>query len=207
LRFLYLHGFASGVESGKARFLCGRFAELGLDLEVPDLAEGDFENLTISAQLAVIHRRLGSDSGCLIGSSLGGYLAALYASLHPEIERLVLLAPAFGFARRWPEKLGPAATREWQGTGYMDVFHYGENAQRRIGWNLIADGGNYPDEPPFTQPALIFHGTRDDVVPAEFSRAFAANRPHVTLRLLDSDHQLTDSVEVIWAETKAFLLG
>jgi pimeloyl-ACP methyl ester carboxylesterase len=206
LRFLYLHGFASGVDSGKARFLRGRFAELGLNLEVPDLAQGDFENLTISGQLRVIDRHLNSDSACLIGSSLGGYLTALYASSHPEIERVVLLAPAFGFARRWPDKLGTAATAQWERTGYMDVFHYGENAQRRISWKIIQDGRNYPDEPSFSQPALIFHGIRDDVVPSEFSRSFAANRPNVTLRLLDSDHQLTDSVDLIWAETKQFLL-
>ena len=31
---------------------------------------------------------------------MGGYLAALYASRHPEIDRMVLLAPAFGFGTR-----------------------------------------------------------------------------------------------------------
>jgi pimeloyl-ACP methyl ester carboxylesterase len=202
---LYLHGFASGVESGKARYLRDRFAELGRDLEVPDLAQGDFENLTISGQLRLIGERLGTGPGCLIGSSLGGYLAALYAATHPEIDRVVLLAPAFSFARRWPDKLGATVTQEWERTGYMDVFHYGENARRRISWKIMEDGRSYPDEPHFVQPGLIFHGTRDDVVPAEFSRAFAAKRPNVTLRLLDSDHQLTDAVDFIWAETKKFL--
>jgi uncharacterized protein len=207
LRLLYLHGFASGVESGKARFLRDHFNELGHNLEVPDLAEGDFENLTISGQLGVVERRLGGESVCLIGSSLGGYLAALYAAMHPEVSRVVLLAPAFGFPRRWPEKLGAAKTGEWQRSGYMDVFHYGENAQRRISWKLMEDARNYPDEPSFIQPGLIFHGTLDDVVPPQFSRDYAAHRPNITLRLLDSDHQLTDSVDVIWAETKQFVLG
>ena len=38
----------------------------------------------------------------LMGSSLGGYLAALYAERHPKaVDRLVLIAPAFGFLQRW----------------------------------------------------------------------------------------------------------
>jgi pimeloyl-ACP methyl ester carboxylesterase len=207
LRFVYLHGFASGVESGKARFLRDRFVEAGVTLKIPDLAAGDFENLTISGQLALIERLLEGRPACLIGSSLGGYLAALYASLHAEIRKVVLLAPAFGFPRRWPEKLGAEKTSEWQRTGFMDVFHYGEGVQRRISWKILDDARSWPDEPSFSQPGLIFHGTRDDVVAAEFSQAYVAKRPNVALRLLDSDHQLTDSVDLIWAETKHFLLG
>jgi len=49
-RFVYLHGFASSPSSRKARFFAERFRELGIGLEVPDLAEGDFRNLTLSAQ-------------------------------------------------------------------------------------------------------------------------------------------------------------
>jgi pimeloyl-ACP methyl ester carboxylesterase len=204
---LYLHGFASGIESGKARYFAGRFRERGLDLAVPDLAAGDFENLTVTAQLRVVERALAGDPACLIGSSMGGYLAALYASAHPEIQRLVLLAPAFGFPRRWPETLGPEKTESWRRTGSMEVFHYGENAPRRVGWKLMEDAQQWPDEPAFSQPGLIFHGTRDYVVPALCSQVFAAARPNVTLRLLDSDHQLTDSVDLIWRETERFLLG
>jgi pimeloyl-ACP methyl ester carboxylesterase len=206
LRFLYLHGFASGVESGKAQYFRQRFAEQGVPLAIPDLAAGDFENLTVTGQMSVIEETLAGAKACLIGSSLGGYLAALYASRHPEIDRVVLLAPAFGFPRRWPEKLGTEKISEWRRTGFMEVFHYGENAPRRIAWKILEDAESWPDEPEFAQPGLIFHGTRDDVVPVEFSKNYARNRANITLRLLDSDHQLTDSVELIWAETKAFVL-
>ena len=49
----------------------------------------------------------------LMGSSLGGYLAALYAARHPSsVDRLILLAPAFRFSRtlaRPPEPPGNRA--------------------------------------------------------------------------------------------------
>src|SRR5690348_17748458 len=53
-----------------------------------------FEHLTISGQLGVLERTLQNEPVRLIGSSMGGYLAALYAARHPEVDRLVLLAPA-----------------------------------------------------------------------------------------------------------------
>jgi pimeloyl-ACP methyl ester carboxylesterase len=136
---------------------------------------------------------------------MGGYLAALYASLHANASRLVLLAPAFGFPRRWPEQLGPAKTNAWRDSGYMEVFHYAENRPARVSWGLMEDALRWPDEPSFQQPALIFHGTHDDVVAAECSVHFAEQHPNVRLTLLDSDHQLSDSVDVIWQATRTFL--
>jgi pimeloyl-ACP methyl ester carboxylesterase len=132
-------------------------------------------------------------------------LAALYASRHAEAQKLILLAPAFRFPQRWPDELGPDKAVEWQQTGRLEVFHYGENRQRHIGWGLIEDGRNFPAEPSFSQPALIFHGLQDAVVPHAYSEAFAATHPNVRLRLLSSDHQLTDSTQLIWDEMVDFL--
>ena len=205
MRALYLHGFASGVLSGKAQFFRSRFAAEGVVLEIPDLAAGGFENLTVSGQLKVVESAAAGEPVLLMGSSMGGYLAALYASFHANATKLVLLAPAFGFPRRWPEQLGREKTEAWRSSGYMEVFHYAENRPARVGWGLLEDAQRWPDEPSFSQPALIFHGTRDDVVASHCSEQFAARHPNVRLRLLDSDHQLSDSVETIWTETRQFL--
>jgi pimeloyl-ACP methyl ester carboxylesterase len=124
---LYLHGFASGPASGKAQWFRRAFIERGVDLEIPDLVEGDFENLTISGQLAVIERVAQGEAISLIGSSMGGYLAALYASRHPEVNRLVLLAPAFHFPQRWPEELGQERAADWRRTV---VFTTGSDLSR-----------------------------------------------------------------------------
>src|SRR5579872_1082450 len=109
MRFIYLHGFASGPRSRKAQSFREALANRNIDLEIPDLAEGDFEHLTISRQLEVIGKTLDGSACRLVGSSMGGYLASLYAAAHPEVERLVLLAPAFGFAKRWSEMEGSKA--------------------------------------------------------------------------------------------------
>src|SRR5215471_21591004 len=131
-RVLYLHGFASGPGSSKARYFRDRLSSAGMRVDIPDLAQGDFEHLTITGQLAVIERAAAGDPVSLIGSSMGGYLAALYATRHRETERVVLLAPAFGFARRWPERLGAERIAEWRRSGTMQVFHYSEGGMRPL---------------------------------------------------------------------------
>ena len=138
---------------------------------------------------------------------MGGYLAALHAARHPEVCRLILLAPAFGFARRWAEHLGAEQLAQWRTTGTMDVFHYGQNRNCRLSYTLLEDGARYEDYPDFRQPALIFHGAHDDVVPARYSQEFAAAHPNVTLEVVDSGHELLNVLDDIAPNVERFLLG
>jgi pimeloyl-ACP methyl ester carboxylesterase len=204
-RFVYLHGFASSPSSRKALFFEERFRELGIGLEIPDLAEGNFRNLTLTAQLNVLERLCRAEPVSLIGSSMGGYLAALYAARHPEVKKLVLLAPAFSFASRWPETLGEAAMEQWKRTNALEVFHYSEGRVAELGYQLIEDARQYEDYPDFTQPALIFQGRSDRVVPPEYALKFAAGHPNAHLLLMDSDHDLLNVLDEMWRETERFL--
>ena len=205
MRVVYLHGFASGPRSSKAQFFRRKFAEAGVQMEIPQLDQGRFEQLTISGQLGVIDRVVAGKPVALMGSSLGGYLAALYASRHPEIERLVLMAPAFQFPRRWRERYSDRDWERWRSEGSTPVFHYGEGRERRLGYQFVEDAAQYEDEPDFGQPALILHGTRDDVVPASISTAYAAWHASARLVLLESGHELTDVLEKMWLEVAGFL--
>src|SRR5437867_10984645 len=123
MSLIYLHGFASGPHSGKAPFFRRRLDERGVDMRIPDVNEGNFERLTITSQLRVIEREAGDGDVRLIGSSMGGYLAALYAARHAQVRQVVLLAPAFGFARRWPHWLGEQKVADWRRTGWLPVYH------------------------------------------------------------------------------------
>jgi pimeloyl-ACP methyl ester carboxylesterase len=203
-RILYLHGFASSPASSKARFLGNRLTRAGFAVEIPCLAP-DFEHLTITGQLRVVDRAAANEPVNLIGSSMGGYLAALYAARHPEVSRVVAMAPAFGFARRWPERLGAAALEEWKRTGSLEVFHHGEGRTRKVSYALLEDGARYEDYPEVTQPCLIYHGIHDDVVPVQFSQDFAAGRRNVRLETMDSGHDLLNVLQVMAEGMEAFL--
>ena len=204
-RFVYLHGFASSPQSKKAQFFRQRFSELGRSLEILQLDEGNFEGLTISGQLGVVDRSVNGDPAILIGSSLGGYLAALYASRHPNVERLVLMAPAFQFPRRWRSRFSEAELEQWKRDGSRKFFHYTDHKDRALGYQFVEDALRYEDEPRFTQPALILQGLNDPVVLPEVARSVAERNSNVSLVLLESGHELTDVLDRIWSETVMFL--
>lgn len=206
LRILYLHGFASSAASRKAGFFADRLAGERCRLEIPSLDQGDFEHLTIGDQLHLLERLLQNDRAILIGSSLGGYVAALYAARHPEVERLVLLAPAFNFSELWRDELGPERLEAWKQHGTLPVFHYAENREVPLSYDFMLDAGRFEPFPNFSQPALVFHGNQDASVPVQYSTVFAEQHPNVRLVRLDSGHDLTDSLETIWLQTRPFLL-
>ncbi|NEQ67728.1 MAG: alpha/beta fold hydrolase, partial [Symploca sp. SIO2D2] len=99
MKFVYLHGFASSPESRKAVYLNQAFANLEISLDVPDLNQGDFSHLSITRQLLQLEAMLPETETpvTLIGSSLGGLTAAWLGQQLAQIQRLVLLAPAFDF--------------------------------------------------------------------------------------------------------------
>lgn len=207
MRYLYLHGFASGPLSRKARAFRAALAVHGIEIDTPDLAEGRFDRLTISGQLDVIGRVLQGSPVRLVGSSLGGYLAALYAAAHPEVDRLVLLAPAFDFPARWAQLAGPRKMHNWRETGWSEVFHYGDNTMRKLHYGFYEDALRYDPNPAFAQPALIFHGIYDETVPVGSSRAFSAAHTNASLREVDSDHELLNVLDHITAAAVLFLPG
>jgi len=204
-RVVYLHGFASGPQSSKANFFARKLTECGVAVEIPQLDGGDFEGLTVTGQLAVIDQVVAGRPAVLMGSSLGGYLAALYASRHPEIERVVLLAPAFQFPRRFRERYADEDLERWKREGSVAVYHYGYQDECRLGYQFLEDASHYEDEPDFHQPGLIIHGTADSVVPVTVSQTFATKHANVKLHLMESDHQLTDVLEPMWAVVHPFL--
>ena len=143
----------------------------------------------------------------LIGSSLGGYLAALYAERHPEVERLVLLAPAFGFRELWTSELGLERVEEWRRTGTLSVFHYGAGREMELEYSFLEDARRFEPFPDVRQPVLIFHGSLDRTVPLAQSLAFVQQHANAELVSVESGHELIDVLDSIWLKTQKFLLG
>jgi pimeloyl-ACP methyl ester carboxylesterase len=192
---LYLHGFASGPSSAKARLIVPPFESKGYFVAVPDQNEGDFLHLTMTRALDLAKRHL-RDRTLIVGSSLGGYLASLIAQRDDRVKAMVLMAPAFDLAARLRARYGEEQLRRWQKNGSIEVDHYAWGGKRAIGYGFIEDAEKQPARPPIRVPTYILQGRRDEVVdPAIVTEVAKQNAAFVELDLVDDEHALTDSAK------------
>ena len=200
--YIYLHGFASGTGSTKARYIRQQFANIGIELQVPDLNQDDFTHLTVSRQIAqVVDLFPEKDPVTLIGSSLGGWVSTIIAQDYPQVEKLVLLAPAFDFLNHWLPKIGDRQLNVWENTYYLPIYHHALKNLSPLHYNFVVDARRYPlAQIDRVLPTLIIHGISDDVIPISASREFAQDRYWVKLLEWESDHQLTNVSDRIWQE-------
>lgn len=210
-RYAYLHGFASSAGSHKGTALAQRLAKIGVPLELPDLNRPSFGELTVDAALGAIDDLDASTDAPedarppwrFIGSSMGGFLAARWAQLHPaRVDRLILLCPGFGLAERWPEIIGAEAFERWREQGWMHMPD-GQGKLTRVHWGFVESAMAQPAYPRVPCPTTIIHGTRDEVVPVQVSRDYVAglgssqDAPAVELVEVDDDHGLVASLDLI----------
>jgi len=190
-------------------FFAEKLSEEGFSVEIPDLAAGDFEHLTISGQLRIVETLLAKNGPTILfGSSMGGYLAALAAERQPgQVRKVVLLAPAFGFYALWMKEIGQEKLETWRKNGTIPVFHYGEGRELPLAFDLMEDGARFEAFPEIRQPGLLLHGVDDPLVPVEQSRRYVANRTNIRLVEFRSGHELTDVLDDVWKAAKQFLLG
>ena len=209
-QYIYLHGFASSPQSRKAAYLKNQFATVGINLEIPDLNQPDFSKLTLTRQIAQTAALFNKSELpiTLIGSSFGGLTAAWLAEKYPLVQKLVLLAPAFGFPGSWFKRFGIAELEEWQRLGYKDIYHYGADRLLPLHYEFLEDGNQYDlDLSPLKRslPTLIIHGQNDTVVPIQVSQHYVKQHSATAkLIALDSDHGLNDVQEIIWQEILDF---
>lgn len=203
--FVYLHGFASSPGSRKAQHFWEKFAQEGLGLEIPALDEGDFFHLTLTRQLDVVARTCrGKKPLVLIGSSMGGYLATLFAREHP-VDALILMAPAVDFARRWEERLGPETLARWERENALPVYHYAHQREMPLSFALMQDARLHEPWPRVSAPTLVFHGRQDDVVPQARVERWVSLNPSARLVLFEEGHELSGCMEEMTEESLRFL--
>ncbi len=197
---IYLHGFGSGPATAKGVALGKRLAGAVASYAIPDLEAGDFFSLTLDR---IVERAAAAvaalpDDGrgvLLIGSSLGGYTAALLAAqgLVPRAAALLLLAPAFGFTTRWTEMLGAQGVAAWRRDGQRMFTHHASGQERPLGVGFLDSCLRLPAVPAAPGvPVAIVHGRQDETVDWRGSRTYADQGEGVELHLVAGDHRLTE---------------
>lgn len=209
MRYLWLHGFASGPSSSKGQFVRARLREQGHELLLPDLNQPAFFDLTVSRMLSQVDALAPADDGpvVLFGSSLGGFTAAHWAaSRRGRTGALILLAPAFDLAARWAARMDASELARWEQTGRFAFDHYAHGGKEDLAYGFLADARRYQPSPLPACPTLVVQGTRDEVVDPSLAKEFVRRMgSRATLALVDEGHELNADLPALWARIDGFL--
>lgn len=137
----------------------------------------------------------------VVGSSLGGLVAAFAAARRPDLVRgLAMIAPAFGFLAHL-EHLLDADGR----------LHTSQGQAVPISARVLQDARRHDERAlpaALAVPTLIVHGTADEVVPHRASEAFAAAlvTPQRELWVVPGGcHRLHTIADAIWPRLDALV--
>ncbi len=197
---LYLHGFGSGPKTAKGMALGKRLGTSVTSYAIPDLEGGSFTDLTMDGIFSRVEAALHALPAdglpvLVIGSSLGGYVAAQMAAVGrlPRVAGLLLIAPAFGFTAYWAERLGSAGVAKWRSQGSLPFYHFAAERELPLGVGFYESCLVLPEIPGQAAiPVSIVHGLHDETVDHRRSARYAAERTQVELHLVAGDHRLTE---------------
>jgi putative redox protein len=169
------HGMESDKNSEKLILVARKLADQGVlalrfDFAYVGESSGKFEDITYSGEVEdlraayrfVQDRQPGKTA--VLGSSMGGTVALLFAAAEPRVAALVTVAAPV-HPEKFPRRvLSAAQLQEWRDRGF--TFFNG----RRLNVSLLEDLErlNVPESARNVRcPVLILHGDADEVVPVE----------------------------------------
>lgn len=163
----FIHGYQSSPQGEKATLFKETLHTIPIAYRL-----GPPETLVISKSLQQISAAIQQDKDvALIGSSLGGFLAASFALTHPVVQVLILLNPAIippDTDLRSIKGIPPRILKEMQNP---DLF------SKRI-----------------LATITILRATHDDVVPDQWVQCFASAQ-HATIQYFDDDHRFSKNLQ------------
>jgi pimeloyl-ACP methyl ester carboxylesterase len=215
-QILFITGFLSKRWGNKSKAVAQWCAEQGWGFCCYDVrgfgdSEGTFTDYTLSDWIAdarsVIAMLLGASPQeapspplTLIGNSLGGWIAWLIAQGCDEVERLILIAPAFNMMGVRAKTISPERRHDWYNAGWMSWDDDPLHRDWPLSWKWVKESESYWTSS-FDRlrrvPTSVLHGAGDTVIVPEGSREFVerlrSRDPSypVELYLIPGDHRLS----------------
>jgi putative redox protein len=213
------HGMESDKSSEKLIFLSRTLAASGVatlrfDFSYVGESSGKFEDITYSGEVedlkAAFHHMRQNFPGktAILGSSMGGTVALLFAAEEPDVAALVTVAAPL-HPENFPKRtLSAGQLQEWRERGHITY-----NGQR-LNVTLLEDL-EHLDVPEAARkihcPVLVLHGEADEIVPVTeaFELHACLNHKKRLSILQETDHRLSNpiAIERAMSEALAWLMS
>lgn len=207
------HGMESNKNSEKLAWLGAALARRGIlvlrfDFSYAGESSGKFEDITYSGEvddLRAAYALLQSQDPAkiaILGSSMGGSVALLFAAEEPEIAALVTVAAPIHPEQFPARTLTARQMEQWRDRGF--TLYHGQ----KLNVSLLHDLEKIrilEAAPRITCPVLIIHGSADEVVPVKEAHELdgCLRTEKQMLILQGGDHRLSDATIMQRAMTAA----
>ncbi len=196
------HGMESSKEGLKSVRMAENLAAAGCDVLRFDFSyvgesEGEFLDLTVSGEVEDLagawqfaRQRVAGPLG-IVGSSLGGTVALLFAAQEADVAALATIA-AVAVPGRLARRLSAEERLQWQRDGVYPVY----GVPLRYGFLEDVEALDVLAAVRRIQcPLLVTHGTDDEIVPCADGDAIAEAVPSkaALLRYAGADHRFSDA--------------
>ncbi len=218
---VYVHGLLSDGDGTKSMHLWESAIRqnrswLRFDQRGQGRSDGTFDDFRISRvveDLRCVLDHVGDRPTILVGSSLGGWIAAHagLTGLH-RIAAMVLIAPAINFVEGIWNSLSAEERSEWQSGGRRYFPSPYEDDGFALDFETVEDAREfdiYRGRVRYDCPVTVLHGACDDTVPVEVSANYQARtESEVRLDVIPgADHRLSghcqtiqDCVDSMWPD-------
>lgn len=213
-QILFITGFLSKRWGNKSKALLQWCEEKGWGFCCYDVrgfgdSEGTFTDYTLSDWIAdarlVLNMLREGPPISIVGNSLGSWIAWLTAQEFQEVERLILIAPAFNMMGVRARSISEERQQAWHTVGWMPWDDELAHKDWPLSWKWVEESEAYW-KTSFDRlrpvKTTILHGLQDTVVlpsgSSEFVRQLLARDPSfpVELNLIPGDHRLSSDEQM-----------
>lgn len=206
---LFITGFLSRRWGNKSKALAQWCQDKGWGFCCYDVrgfgdSDGTFTDYTLSDWIAdarlVIKRITTGPPITIVGNSLGSWIAWMMAQEFEQVQRLVLIAPAFNMMGVRARSISEDRRHAWLTAGWMPWDEDEAHRDYPIAWKWVEESEAYWKrrfEPIRRVRTTILHGMQDQVIlpqgSSEFVEELLARDPAfpIDIHLIPGDHRLS----------------
>ena len=208
---IFIHGLMSNMNGKKSIFFsnyCRRMniSFLCFDFRGHGKSSGNFTDFGIGdwfSDLKSLLRYLNINQSILVGSSMGGWVAMLYALNYPKrVSKLIGIAPAPDFTKELIWKSLNSKEKQKIKSNKIIAKKVSDDFSYLYSPKLFINSKNFlikDIKKKYNEQTILFHGGQDQSVPYNYNDKFIkgstfSNLTYITLK--NADHSMSDKVSL-----------